>query len=282
MDNQNQNDPQVTKPVPTQNIPNSPESTNHAETAQPLTSKSARFTRLFYQILIGCLLSAAAIAVFAVLAGGFTDTLGKALATIIMVALHAALSFSYITTSEKQDKKDGGRSTELFSNTVFTLIVLSFITSTFAIWHLLGGSLTAKLYAAYGVLLFATLHGDVLFRIRHFEKRIDTIVTVNYFFMAIVVAMLFVIIFSGFSSALGSFYYRLLAASAIVDATMTITAIIMHKMYLQRHPVAAAQAAQATTAQSKNFWKNPLVVLLVFFLGLQVAGSLLALVLHGM
>lgn len=246
-----------------------------------LLNRSDKLKRSFFQILIGCLLGAAGIAVIAVLAGSFNDTLGRALGTIAMVALHALLSFSYITETEKRDNKDGGRSIELFSNTVFVLIAVSFITSIFAIWQLLGGEITLKLYMFYGVILFATIHADVLYRIRGFEKRIDNIVTANYIFMTVVVMMLTAVIFSSSPSDLGEFFYRLLAAAGIVDATMTMTVIIMHKMYLQKHPTTAAQEAQATTTQSKNFWRNPLVVLLLIFLAFQVIGSLLALVIRG-
>jgi len=267
MDNQNQPNSQNTNSINRENLSKNVE-------ADHSLNRAERFKRSFFQILIGCLLGAATIAVIAVLIGSFNDTLGRALGTIAMVAIHAILSFSYISETEKRDKK-------LFSNTVFVLIVVSFITSVFAIWQLIGGSLTQKLYMSYGVLLFATLHADVLYRIRGFEKKIDNVVTANYFFMAVVVVMLFVIIFSDNPSDLGEFYYRLLAAVGIIDATMTITTIIMHKLYLQKHPVSVASSAQAVTAQSKNFWKNPLVILLLIFLALQIVGSLIALLMRG-
>lgn len=285
MDNQNQTTPQNVNPSP----PPAPQSVNPmppptpqnvAGEVKPL-DKTAKFKRIFFQVLIGCLLASATVAVTAVLVGSFNDTLLRALGTISMVALHAVLSFSYITETEKKDKKDGGRSIDLFSNTVFALIVISFITSIFAIWQLLGAELTFKLYMAYGVILFATLHADVLYRIRRFEKRIDNVVIANYFCMSVVVMMLFVVIFSNEPSDLGEFYYRLLAAFGIVDATMTITAIIMHKMYLQKHPELAESASPSATAQSKNFWKTPLVILLVIFLTFQVIGSLFALAVQG-
>jgi fucose 4-O-acetylase-like acetyltransferase len=133
----------------------------------------------------------------------------------------------------------------------------------------------------YGVILFATLHADVLYRIRGFERKIDTTVAANYIFMTTVVIMLSLVIFSSSQSDLGEFFYRLLAAVGIVDATMTMTAIIMHKMYLQKHPTLVAQAGQATTAQSKNLLHNPLVVLLIIFLAFQVIGSIFALILRG-
>lgn len=273
MDNQNQT-------VPTNPIPPPVDPASLLEDSKPL-NRSDRLKRSFFQILIGCLIGAAAIAVIAVLVGSFNDTLGRAIGTIAMVALHALLSFSYLTETEKRDKQDGGRSIELFSNTVFTLIAVSFATSIFAIWQLIGGEITIKLYMFYAVLLFATLHADVLYRIRGFERRIDSTVSVNYFFMTAVVVMLTFVIFSPSPSDLSSFFYRLLAALAIIDATMTITSIILHKLYLQKHPKLAAQAAQVTAAHTKNFWRNPLVILLLILLSAQVIGSLVALLLHG-
>lgn len=270
MDNQNHNNLQNTNPGPPPTVPIRPEGVK-------TLSRADRFKRSFFQILIGCLVGAAAIAVIAVLLGSFNNTLARALGTIAMVAIHAILSFSYISGTEKRDKKDGPRTIELFSNTVFVLIVVSFITSIFAIWQLLDGGLALKLYMAYGVVLFATLHADVLYRIRSFENRIKNIVSINYFFMAIVIAMLFIVIFSNNRPGLGEFYYRLLAAAGIVDATMTITAVIMHKMYLQKHPELAAKIAAAGAARSKNFWKHPLVILLIIFLAFQVIGSIVAL-----
>jgi hypothetical protein len=284
MDNQNTSTP-PTLPNPSSlplQTPAPPTPSLDPKANQPL-DRTDRFKRVFYQVLIGCLLASAAVAVTAVLAGGFNQTLGRALATIAMVALHALLSFGYVTENDKQDKKDGGRSIDLFTNTVFTLIVASFITSEFVIWQVLSGELTLKLYMLYGVALFATLHADVLYRIRRFESRIDYLITANYFTMAIVVAMLTVVIFANSPSDLGSFYYRLLAAIAIVDATMTITAIIMHKMYLQNHPSLAAKVGktEVETAKTKNFWKNPLVILLLIFLAVQVVGTLVALFANG-
>lgn len=271
MDNQNQPTQNVTGPTVTQPAP------VKAEETKTLT-KSEKLKRSFFQILIGCLLGSAAIAVIAVLFGSFNEVLGRSLGTIGMVALHALLAFSYVNETEKKDKRDGGRSIDLFSNTMFVLIVVSFITSVFAIWDLLPEGLTWKLYLSYFVIIFATLHADVLYRIRGFEKKIDTIVTTNYFFMTAVVLMLFIIIFSTDPSDLGGFYFRMLAAVGIIDATMSITAIIMQKLHLQKHPEIVSDSTLTTSGPSRNLWKNPLVILLIIFLGFQIIGGVVALI----
>lgn len=257
---------------------NQPHAKQDVAPRQPATqlSRADKFRRVFFLTLISCLLGAAAVGVIAVLIGSFNDILGRALGTIAMVALHAAFSFSYVSGVEESNKKNGSRSIELFSNTVFVLIVASFITSVFAIWQLLGVNLATKFYLSYGVLLFATLHADILYRLRKFEKKIDIVVSVNYFLMSVVVAMLFMVIFSDDISEKGEFFYRLLAAISILDATSTISAIILHRLYLQKHPPLAKQAIEADSAKSKNFWKNPLVILLLIFLAFQIVGSFFA------
>jgi cyanate permease len=92
--------------------------------------------------------------------------------------------------------------------------------------------------------------------------------------MTIVVLMLAVLIFSGNTNPPGDFFFRVLAASGIVDATLSISAIIMHNIYIQKHPELAASTNQAAGAKSKNFWKSPLVIMLMIYLGFQLISSL--------
>lgn len=270
------------------NATSSDAQTEATETPQPQNqpqqqkelNRTDQIKRSFFQILIGCLIGSAGIAVVAVLVGSFSDTLGRALGTIAMVALHAIFGFSYISSTDNKDKKDGGRSIELFSNTVFALIAISFITSVFAIWELMSGELTLRLYGEYFILLFATLHADILYRIRGFEKRMDTLIEVNYVIMTIVVALLSVLIIIPETTSLGDLYYRLLAAIGIIDATMTLTIAIMQKLFLQKHPQAETESSSENAIRSRNFWKNPLVVLLFIYLFFQVVGGLFALIVN--
>lgn len=254
---------------------------NQPASVQPIeNTRSKQLKRFFLQLLLGSLICAAVVAVVAVLAGSFNSTFARALGTIAMVALHALLSFGYISENDKRDKASQ-QTNELFSNTVFAIIVISFFTSIFAIWQVISLDLTLKLYLFYGVILFATLHGEVLYRLRGFEKRIDSAVIANYVLMSVVIVMLTIVIFYPERSDLGSFYYRLLAAVGIVDATATITAIIMHKMYMQKHPELAKEVDANEKAKSKNFWKNPFVVILIIFLAFQFIGGIIGLIVGG-
>lgn len=248
--------------------------------------------RLFLQVMIGCLVAAAAIAVVSVLSGGFNDVLGKALLTILVIASHSLLAFAFVWNNEHKKTQDN---LAIFTNAVFIIIILSFITATFGIWSIIGGDLVGKLYLTYLVLLFAVLHAEVLAKVLSKETYMDMIVYANYVFMVVVVAMLLLIIFVSDSAAFGDAYYRILAACGILDATLTMLAVIMHRLYLQKHPTLESpvfQLQQVTQinpqtgqpqvtgqptlvqATPKKRGMNIFVVILIAYLGLQIVGSI--------
>ncbi len=192
----------------------------------------AQLKRLFLKTLIACLVAVGGLAVVTVLVGSFNELFFKALFTILFVALHSLFSLAFIQNNEKQDTFD---TLTVFSNATFGIIVLSFATSILGVWQVLPGELVARLYSFYGVLLFAILHGEVLSKTTGKQLGIDRLVRINYLFMAAVVALLLPIIFNG-GWTLGGFYYRALAAVGIVDATLTLVVVILHSLYLQKHP----------------------------------------------
>lgn len=239
--------------------------------------------RLFFQIMIGCLIAAAGIAVVTVLAGSFNELLGKALFTIVLIAVHALISFGFISNNEKQETFEN---LSFFTNATFTIIVLSFITSVFGVWEILPGELVGKLYMLYFVLLFATLHGEVLAKMVGNQTSLDGIIYGNYFFMALVVLMLIPVIFAADASIISDFYYRILAAAGIVDATLTLVAVIMHKLYLQKHPkivdpvfnaplpAGAVQSQGQQPAKPRSRVANIFLTLLVGYIVLQLLSGL--------
>lgn len=194
--------------------------------------------KLSIKIMIGSLIAAAGLAVVAVLLGELNDILVRALATLGIVALHALASLAYIgnTTDAAEEKQKDELS--FFRNTVFTILVLSFFTAVFGVWEVITGEIVGKLYLTYGVLVFASLHGEMLAATTKKDTTIDKIVYSNYIFMAIVIGMLLPLIWFAPDVEFDDFYYRLLAAAGIIDATLTILAVILHKIYLQKHPKA--------------------------------------------
>ena len=237
---------------------------------------------IFLKAMLGCLVAAAGVAVTTVLIGHFNDVSEKALFTILLIAIHCLISFGFIVNNEKQDTFDN---LSFFSNATFLIIVLSFITSVAGVWGALPGELVARLYGAYVVLLFAILHGEILSKALRKQRNIDTIVKINFIFMLIVVVMLMPVIFLQDNQVLGSVFYRVLAASGIIDATLTLIAIILHKLYIQKHPVLkdpvfnmpglTAGQQQVLAASRPKRGMNIFVIILVVYVGLQLVGMLL-------
>lgn len=239
-----------------------------------------KLKNVFLKTLIGCLIAAAALAVVTILIGKFNDVSGKALITILLIAIHALVSFEFIVNNEKQDTFE---SLNVFTNAVFIIVVLSFITSILGVWGVVTGEIVAKLYGIYGVLLFATLHAEVLAKTLGKQSNIDKIVSANFGFMVAVVCMLLPIILLAGTVEFPPAVYRVLAAAGIVDATLTLIAVILHKLYIQKHPhtidpvynfvAPNGQVMQTVTAPKKRHM-NIFVTLLLVYIGLQIIGGL--------
>lgn len=247
----------------------------------------ARLKNLFLKIMIGCLIAAGGIAVVTVLTGSFNEIFGKSLITILLIALHALVSFGYIDINQK---KDPTNDLSFFHNTTFILIILSFITSIFGVWGVIPGDLVARLYLTYGVLLFAVLHGETLSKMLGNDKTIDGVVHTNYIFMVVVILMLLPVIYTSDPTELGDIYYRLLAAFGIIDAILTLVAIILNKLYLQKHPkvnpsvfgnvpltfgpAGASNATVPQTSPTKRSGMSIMLIILIGFLAIQLIGGL--------
>ncbi|HYF97057.1 MAG TPA: hypothetical protein VD947_03395 [Patescibacteria group bacterium] len=250
--------------------------------------KPNQLKKLAINTMIVSLIGSAVVAVIAVLIGEFNDILGKSLFTLLVVTLHALVCLGFLDSKSKTNNSDD---LKFFTNTIFVLIVLSFVTATFGIWELFSGSLVAKLYGTYFIAAFATFHGEMLHKTTGLDTKINNIVYANYILMGLVIILLLPLLWMGSEMDFPDFYYRLLAASAIVDATLTILAVILHKLYLQKHPELKSQlftkivytmdangnkVPQAVEVPKRRM--HPLLVILVLFLLLQFVAPIIFLI----
>lgn len=261
----------ITPQVPAPNVsPTAP---------RQLTPRAEKLKKLSLQVMIGGLIGAAVVAVAAVLAGSFNSTFEKALSTLFVVVIHAMACLAFV----EQTGKSKNSSFRFFENAVFSIIVLSFFTAIFGIWGLLSGDIVGKIYGTYAVLLFACLHGQMLVDTRGKRASIDTLVNFNYGVMAVVIILILPLIWLTPMDFPG-FYFRLLAAFGIIDGTLTILAVIFHRLYLQKHPEARSPIFTVTTQLDSN--GHPVVAQtvaqkrsvhpLLWLLGILLAGQLAA------
>ncbi len=196
-----------------------------------LTEKAEKLKKLSIQVMIGGLIGAAGLAVVSVLAGSFNDTFEKALFTLFLVVAHALACLAFV----EQTGKAKNTNFKFFENSVFLIIVLSFFTSIFGVWSIINGSIVGKLYGTYLILIFACLHGQMLVETRGKQKLIDNLVLANYAMMSLVIVFLMPIIWVS-DTEFPNLYFRLLAASGIIDGTLTVLIVILHRLYIQKHP----------------------------------------------
>jgi hypothetical protein len=237
-------------------------------------SKSASLKKLIIYLMVGALIGAASIAVIAVLLGSFSSVLQRALGTLAVVIGHALIGLAFINNNATQRKANF----EFFENTFFGVVVLSFFTAVFGIWGLLPSDIIGKLYLSYGVIVFASLHGQMLNEAADSTTTITGLTAINYIFMSIVIMLLLPIIWVQ-SSDFPDVYYRLLAAAGIIDATLTMIVIILHKLYIAKHPkvISGLYIQEPGQNQPQNRRHNPLLILLGLFLLAQIIGPIVLL-----
>lgn len=272
-----------TTTVTPETIPTEPSPQPSPEPAQPVAPMTpvtqatepsphvSRLKSLFLKILIGCLLASAVVAVVAILAGGLGDIGGKALGTIFVVGLHALLALGFVNMDGTRDESGG---LKVITNVVFGIIILSFITATLGIWDIIPGSIAWKMYICYGVLIVAVLHGEILARMLNHQTSTNNTIYANFATMALVVIMLWIwILAPDFVDATDPYFLRILAAAAVIDGTLTLTAIILDRLYLSKHPQLITQNSVVT--RSRGNGPTILVVVVIVLVGLQMLPALL-------
>ncbi|QQS18785.1 hypothetical protein IPL68_01810 [Candidatus Saccharibacteria bacterium] len=242
---------------PDQNL-NSHQAHSEALLQHQPSENTQNLRSLLLKIMLGCVIAAAGVAVVAVLAGSMGDAGWRAVWTVFSAMIHTALLFGIVSTTATNNPLLV-RSTNMVINTSMVVAMLSFFTSVMGIWGVMDGGLAARLYATYIVSLFLVLHGKSLMDIQVQFEKVRSYVRVNYLFMVIVACLILGVVYApDGSSILSGFYGRLLAASAIVDVTLSIVVIGMYRLYIQKHPELEEKQKQryevAVTHGSKSFY----------------------------
>lgn len=244
----------------------------------------AEFKRFFLFNMIGSLILCAAIAVISILVGSFGEVTWKSLTTLLMIVIHSLIALAFIWDNEKQGTFNR---LSFFINVIFIIIVLSFITSIFAIWEILPSIHVGHCYLTYFVIAFAALHADILSKALHLQDYLDGIIFLNYIMMVGVVGMLIPVIFIEHAgSVLDPFYFRFLGALGVIDGTLSILTIIFYKLHMIKHPradntlgyVPEGVAKQRQDLESPAVKKKGLSVwvwILIIYLVFQIFGALL-------
>ncbi len=243
--------------------------------AEPLTPVQ-KLRSILIKSMLGCLIVAAAVAVGAVLIGEFNQTTWRALGTVFAAIIHIGILFAVISTaSSKVTHPSIERAQEFVINTAIVIAVMSFFTTVLGTWDVLTGDVPAKFYGTYAVVLFAVLHVKTLFDIQILYQKARNIIYANYGFIFFVAILLLYAIWAG-TEVLSGFTGRLLAAAAIIDATLSIIAAVLFKLHAQKDPELAQQLKGPTRSASTKviiaillfiFVVWPVIQFIAFFSG---------------
>ena len=231
---------QAIQPVATEQTASQPAATVPAQPSRaPVAYRDEHWGQirsLLVKVLLGCVVAAAAVAVVAILVGTMSEVAWRAIGTLISAMVHIAILFGVISMSAPTTP-ELARSSNFAINSSMVVAILSFFTSVFGIWDVLPGDIAGKLYATYLIALVAILHSKTLMDIETLDSRNKGLVYANYAFIVLVAGMLLVLIYGeNAGQLLSGFFGRALAASAIIDVTLSVVLAVRARLYMQKFP----------------------------------------------
>jgi hypothetical protein len=193
--------------------------------------KKKSIRTVLFSILISSVGLSSLIGVVAVLLGGFNDALGRALWTIILAVIHSLLSLWYISS---QQNKPTRSMMKWSKNALFGSLLISLLICTLDTWDVMSGNFVWNTYQTLAIILLAIFHTEILTKLKSYSAIIETLVYINFFFIAAVTGMLIAIIYSD-GTDLGEAFGRLFGAATIINGTLTLLIIIFKKMLTPQH-----------------------------------------------
>lgn len=226
--------------------------------------------RMFFLTLIACVGAAAVVSVIAILIGDFGSTVWKTIGVIASMAVHVFLILGYTSALFRQEEKTGKSPFTITNVTLFSLLIASFIITILTIWDVISGDMAVRSYGAMFIALIAGIHSDVLYSLRKYSKALNAVIAINFVFIIAVALMLMVAIIGAGEgwSLLGkdAFYWRLLGAAGVIDASLTVISAIMVKMWQQNNPELVAQRGGGTVSIGPVVVKSLIALVLLVVL----------------
>jgi hypothetical protein len=204
-----------------------------------MSPKRGQFRKYFLYVLIGGVVISALISIVAILIGEINDYIARALFTTLSMVVHAMIALAFISTASTQ--RTTGQ--EIVINTMFSVVVASFFTSTLGIWKVINGDTVVDFYQLYLYALIAALVVQVLLSIRAIDGITKGLVRASVGVTVFLWLYLIPSVFDdAYPKAWPELYYRGIAAIGILLGTILILVTIFHRLYLAKHPEVRASS----------------------------------------
>lgn len=223
-------------------------------------SKSSSIKKYFLYIMVAGLILSALISIIAVLFGEFNEFIQRSLLTTVMIVVHSLIALAFVSASvEKSNRAD-----EVIVDTIFGIIVASFVTSILSIWDILNGPIVSDLYLLYIYAAIAAVMCRALLQVNRDDSKIRLLADASIGATIFLFLLLMPSIFVNDAAVLPDIYYRGLGAAAILLGTMSVLTAILYKLYLNKHP--ELQALNHPKQQSSSVLKVVVIILLILLL----------------
>ena len=194
---------------------------------------------LVVKLLLVSVVAAAVVAVISILIGNVPDIAWRALWTAGLATIHLLLLFLVLSYAEVRRDPRVVNTTNLTVNALMVLFILSFATTTLSTWDVIGAELSSKLFSTYLVALFSIVHMKAISDEEAVYTKLRPYVMANIFFILLSAGLIITLFFvDNAIDILEGFYGRALAATLIINVTISIVIATMSHMYKIKHPQA--------------------------------------------
>ncbi len=213
----------------------------YTQLVQPLPRVESSYARslknIILKALLGATVVAAVVTVILILIGSWNDATWRALWTIVIAVLHLVFVLGIASTSIYARNERSVRSNNVVLNTILGIVVMSFFVAILGTWSVLSGAVVADFYTSFVVMIFAALHAKILYDTTPTAVNAGVFIGINYGVIALLSVLIILWSFvPGVNDVLNGFYGRLVAATVVVNVTLSIVIAVMRRFYMQSHP----------------------------------------------
>lgn len=231
---------QPASPVPQQSV-QPVQQMQYTQLVQPLPRVESSYARslknIILKALLGATVVAAVVTVILILIGSWNDATWRALWTIVIAVLHLVFVLGIASTSIYARNERSVRSNNVVLNTILGIVVMSFFVAILGTWSVLSGAVVADFYTSFVVMIFAALHAKILYDTTPTAVNAGVFIGINYGVIALLSVLIILWSFvPGVNDVLNGFYGRLVAATVVVNVTLSIVIAVMRRFYMQSHP----------------------------------------------
>jgi len=221
--------------------PTQPINTSSAEPSLPVSVQLTRERVRQYMInlFVGALIAVALVSVLAIMTGGFTDTIGKTIATLATLVVHSLISLLIVwnRSDAPADKNISGFHNVMPVSSDISLFIVgaSTLTSMYSIWDPSTSSpIVANLYATYFTVYMATLIGEMLYKTRNVTRQLSYTYYIGITATTLLASLLTAAIWSDFE--VPDIYLRTMSSLGVIAATTSVLATIIYTIYMKNNP----------------------------------------------